>query len=47
MALGKFLVMVLKNRSNEILSNEIRIRWELPVRATNSEINFLSNGHST
>ena len=24
---------VLKNRSNEIHSNEIRIRWELPVAA--------------
>ena len=30
-ALGKFLVMVLKNRSNEIRINEIRIRRELPV----------------
>ena len=30
-ALGKFFVMVLKNSSNEIRSNEIRIRRELPV----------------
>ena len=29
--LGKFLVMVLKNRSIVIRSNEIRIRRELPV----------------
>ena len=35
-ALGKFLVMVLKNCSNEIRSNEIRIRRELPVLAKNS-----------
>ena len=33
MALGIFLVMVLKNRSNEIRSNQIRIRRELPVIA--------------
>ena len=35
-ALGKFFVMVLKNSSNEIRSNEIRIRRELPVFSTNS-----------
>ena len=28
---GKYLWKVLKNRSNEIRSNEIRIRRELPV----------------
>ena len=32
--LGKFLVMVLKNRSNVIRSNEIRIRRELPVHVS-------------
>ena len=30
-ALGKFLVIALKNRSNQIRSNEIRIRRELLV----------------
>ena len=30
-ALGKFFWKVLKSRSNEIRSNEIRIRRELPV----------------
>ena len=29
--ISKILVIVLKNRSNEIRSNEIRIRQELPV----------------
>ena len=31
MALAKYIWKVLKNRSNEIRSNEIRIRRELPV----------------
>ena len=30
--ISQILVIVLKNRSNEISSNEIRIRQELPVR---------------
>ena len=29
--ISQILVIVLKNRSNEICSNEIRIRQELPV----------------
>ena len=33
--LAKFQYIVLKNRSNEIRSNEIRIRRELPVFESN------------
>ena len=40
--IGQILVIVLKNRSNDIRSNEIRIKRELPVVLLSEKVSILN-----